>query len=64
MKTNKDILSLNMEEDGYPFVKLRSLRTVIYRLKKTEKNLKSKRNEVQTFYNSQFVTPNAVATVK
>ena len=49
MKTNKDILSLIkngsainkiqdiLEENGYPFVNVRSLRTVIDRLKKTEK---------------------------
>ena len=77
MKTNKDILSLIkngsainkiqdiLEENGYPFVNVRSLRTVIDRLKKTEKTLKkSKRNEnqLQAFYNSQFVPPKAAAT--
>ena len=77
MKPNKDILSLfkdgigtnrgqNMlEEDGYPFVKLRSLRTSIDRLRKTDKNLKkSKRNDfqLQAFYDSQFVAPKKIAT--
>ena len=75
MKNTKDILSLFkdwhrineiqslLEQYGYPFVKQRSLRTLIDRLRKTEKNLKkSKRNEIkfQKFYNSQFVAPKAI----
>ena len=41
-----------LEQNGYPFVKQRSLRTLIDRLRKTEKTLKkSKRNEIR-FKNS------------
>ena len=75
MKNNNDILSLFtdghgineiqslLEQNGYPFVKQRSLRTLIDRLRKTEKNLKkSKRNDskLQKFYNRQFVAPKAI----
>ena len=74
-ENNKDILSLFkdghrineiqslLERNWYPFVKQRSLRTLIDRLGKTEKNLKkSKRNEIklQKFYNSQFVAPKVI----